>query len=156
MSDETITINKVEMKSILPQLRKWWNEYQSGKLNLDGKINIACVIGERGGRIIMEFEALHTQVEQAEEREKVVTATYQAQQHSYRELEAVYSACVEDKQQAEAENARLRAACEVSEQCINDFIEVYKRDCSLLVFDEAVKSLRDDALRLVRIALAAQ
>ena len=107
MSDETITINKVEMKSILPQLRKWWNEYQSGKLNLDGKINIACVIGERGGRIIMEFEALHTQVEQAEEREKVVTATYQAQQHSYRELEAVYSACVEDKQQAEAENAKL-------------------------------------------------
>lgn len=49
---------------------------------------------------------------------------------------------------------KLLAACEATEQCIVDFIDVYKRGCSMLILDEAVKSLRDDALRLVRKALA--
>ena len=108
MSDRVITISRIEMKSILPRLQQLWSDYESGEYSQIGRVNLVATIGELGGRIIMEFEALHTQVEQAEEREKVVTATYQAQQQSYRELEAVYSACVEDKQRAEAENADLR------------------------------------------------
>ena len=48
----------------------------------------------------------------------------------------------------------LYAAAEAALQCITDFLEVYKRGGSMLVMDEAVKSLRDDALRLTRAALA--
>lgn len=44
-------------------------------------------------------------------------------------------------------------ALKASQQCITDFLDVYGRGCSMLVLDEAVKSLRDDALRLVRRAL---
>lgn len=48
---------------------------------------------------------------------------------------------------------RTVAALRASEQCIEDFLDVYKRGCSMLVLDEAVKSLRDDALRRVKVAL---
>lgn len=44
-------------------------------------------------------------------------------------------------------------ALRASEQCIEDFLDVYKRGCSMLVMDEAVKDLRDDALRSVKAAL---
>jgi hypothetical protein len=50
-------------------------------------------------------------------------------------------------------------ALEAAEQCIVDFLEAYKRDCTMLVLDLAVQSLRDDALPKVRAArrsLAAQ
>jgi len=64
--------------------------------------------------------------------------------------------------QGEAEaNARimasapdLLAACEAARQCIGDFIEVYKRGASMTVFDEAVKSMRDDALVKICAAIA--
>lgn len=59
-----------------------------------------------------------------------------------------------------AENATLRQqrdrlleASKASKQCITDFIEIYKRGASNIVMDEAVKSLRDDALKLVRAAI---
>lgn len=48
----------------------------------------------------------------------------------------------------------LLAACKAAQQCIVDFIELYKRDGAKLVLDEAVKSLRDDALYLARAAIA--
>lgn len=44
-------------------------------------------------------------------------------------------------------------ALEAAQQCITDFIDVYKRGCSLLILDEAVKSLRDDALRKIKKVL---
>lgn len=44
-------------------------------------------------------------------------------------------------------------ALKASQQCITDFLDVYGCGCSMLVLDDAVKSLRDDALRLVRRAL---
>ena len=53
---------------------------------------------------------LNSELTQAKEREKIVATAYQSQQQSYRELEAVYSACVEDKQRAKTENAELRLA----------------------------------------------
>lgn len=48
----------------------------------------------------------------------------------------------------------LLAACQAAEQCITDLVEVYGRGCSMLVLDEAVKSLRDDALKLIVKAIA--
>lgn len=58
-------------------------------------------------------------------------------------------------------NARLIAAspdlltaCQAAEQCITDLFDVYGRGCSMLVLDEAVKSLRDDALKLIKQAVA--
>ena len=48
----------------------------------------------------------------------------------------------------------LLAACEASQQCITDVLEIYGRGGSYAALDEAVKSLRDDALRLTKIALA--
>lgn len=50
---------------------------------------------------------------------------------------------------------QAKEALEANEQCINDFIELYKRGCANTVMDEAVKSLRDDALKSTRNALAA-
>lgn len=47
----------------------------------------------------------------------------------------------------------LYEACEAADRCISDFLDVYGRDCSLVVLDQAVISLRDDALRLVKLAL---
>jgi hypothetical protein len=44
-------------------------------------------------------------------------------------------------------------ACEATAQCITDFLELYKRGCSNIVMDEAVKSLRDDALAKTIAAL---
>jgi hypothetical protein len=44
-------------------------------------------------------------------------------------------------------------ALQAAEQCMADFIEVYKRGASMVVFDEAVKSMRSDALAKVRAAL---
>lgn len=44
-------------------------------------------------------------------------------------------------------------ALKASQQCIADFLDVYGRGCSMLVLDEAVKSLRDDALPLVKRCL---
>lgn len=41
-----------------------------------------------------------------------------------------------------------------AEQCIADFIEVYTRGASMVVLDEAVKSLKNDALKAVRAAIA--
>ena len=45
------------------------------------------------------------------------------------------------------------AALRAAEQCIEDFLEAYRRDCARLVLDEAAKSLRDDALKRVKAAL---
>ena len=53
-----------------------------------------------------------------------------------------------------AEIEVLREALKSNEQCVTDFIEVYKRGASMLFMDEAVKSLRDDGLKLARAALA--
>lgn len=47
----------------------------------------------------------------------------------------------------------LVEACKANEQCIVDVIALYKAGCSNLVMDEAIKSLRDDALKLTRAAL---
>lgn len=44
-------------------------------------------------------------------------------------------------------------ALEAAEQCIVDFLDVYKRGCSMMTLDQAVLSLRDDALFRVRQAL---
>ena len=54
----------------------------------------------------------------------------------------------------DAEIAALRKACEASEQCITDLLEVYGNGGSMLILDEAVKSLKNDALKLVRKAMA--
>lgn len=48
----------------------------------------------------------------------------------------------------------LVEACKANEQCIEDFLQVYQRGASMLVLDEAVKSLRDDGLKVTRRALA--
>lgn len=48
----------------------------------------------------------------------------------------------------------LLAACRAAEQCITDLLDVYGRGASMLVLDEAVKSLRDDALKLIVKAIA--
>lgn len=50
-------------------------------------------------------------------------------------------------------NAELVVACEASEQCLTDLIDVYTRGCSMVVLDEAVRSCRDDALRRVQAAI---
>lgn len=64
----------------------------------------------------------------------------------------------EDEQQA---NARLLSAApelleadEAAIQCIVDFLECYKNDCARIVMDEAVKSLKNDALPKLRAAVA--
>jgi hypothetical protein len=46
----------------------------------------------------------------------------------------------------------MHEACEAAQQCIQDLLDVYSRGCSMLVLDEAVKSLRDDALRKMKAA----
>lgn len=83
-----------------------------------------------------------------------------AAQERVAELEAKLADCNETRHRIseshltlEQRNAELEAACRASEQCIVDFLEVYKRGAAMLVLDEAVKSLRDDALRSVRKAL---
>ena len=58
-----------------------------------------------------------------------------------------------ERDRLKASSAELVAACEASNQCITDLIEVYTNQSSLLILDEAVKSLRDDALKLARAAL---
>lgn len=50
---------------------------------------------------------------------------------------------------------QLVEACEAAEQCMADFIELYKRGCAMVAFDEAVKSMRVDGLVKVRVALTA-
>lgn len=57
-------------------------------------------------------------------------------------------------------NAKLIAAapellegCRAAEQCIVDFLEIYKSGGSRLVLDEAVKSLQVDALKASRAAI---
>jgi hypothetical protein len=47
----------------------------------------------------------------------------------------------------------MHEACEAAQQCIEDLLDVYTHGCSMLVLDEAVKSLRDDALRKIKAAL---
>lgn len=49
----------------------------------------------------------------------------------------------------------LLAACDAAQQCITDLVEVYARGAALVVLDEAVKSLRSDALAKIRSAIAA-
>lgn len=44
-------------------------------------------------------------------------------------------------------------ALKASQQCITDFLDVYGRGCSMIVLDEAAKSLSNDALRLVKRSL---
>jgi hypothetical protein len=46
----------------------------------------------------------------------------------------------------------LLKANESAIECIEDFIELYKRDCALIVLDQSVMSLRDDALCQARKA----
>ncbi len=57
-------------------------------------------------------------------------------------------------------NARLIASAPdmlqallAAQQCIRDMVEAYRNDCARFVLDEAVKSLRDDAGKLVDAAL---
>lgn len=45
-------------------------------------------------------------------------------------------------------------ALKAAQQCITDFLDVYGRGCSVLVLDEAAKSLKHDALKLVDRCLA--
>ncbi len=45
-------------------------------------------------------------------------------------------------------------ALKAAQQCITDFLDVYGRGCSVLVLDEAAKSLKNDALKLVNRCLA--
>lgn len=52
------------------------------------------------------------------------------------------------------QSALALAALRANEQCIADFVEMYKRGCSNIVMDEAVKSLKNDALKLTRAAIA--
>ena len=47
----------------------------------------------------------------------------------------------------------VQRALEAADQCIADMVDVYGRHCSMLVLDEAVKSLRDDAGKKVKLAL---
>lgn len=68
-------------------------------------------------------------------------------------------AVAREREENEA-NARLIAATpdllvalHASVQCISDLLDVYGRGCSMVVLDEAVKSCRDDALKLARAAL---
>lgn len=54
-----------------------------------------------------------------------------------------------------AQSYKMRdEALKASQQCITDFLDVYGRHCSMLILDEAVKSLRNDALRLVNKCLS--
>lgn len=48
----------------------------------------------------------------------------------------------------------LLEGCRAAEQCIVDFLEIYKSGGSKLVLDEAVKSLQADALKASRSAIA--
>lgn len=48
----------------------------------------------------------------------------------------------------------LRQANAAAIQCIVDFLECYKNDCARVVMDEAVKSLKNDALPKLRAAIA--
>lgn len=50
---------------------------------------------------------------------------------------------------------QMLAACEASEQCIKDFIELWRRGMGWehIVMKQAIKSLQSDALRLTKIAL---
>lgn len=80
-----------------------------------------------------------------------------------RQIETPYQALTEEEKSADRHEADLMLntigftalvqALEAAEQCIADFIEVYKRDCARVVYDEAVKSLRSDALVKIRKAL---
>ncbi len=45
-------------------------------------------------------------------------------------------------------------ALKAAQQCITDFLDVYGRGCSMLVLDEAAKSLRNDALPLINRCLS--
>jgi hypothetical protein len=45
-------------------------------------------------------------------------------------------------------------ALKAAHQCITDFLDVYGRGCSVLVLDQAAKSLKNDALKLVNRCLA--
>lgn len=45
-------------------------------------------------------------------------------------------------------------ALKAAQQCITDFLDVYGRGCSVLVLDQAAKSLKNDALKLVNRCLA--
>lgn len=47
----------------------------------------------------------------------------------------------------------LLEACMAANQCIDDALEIYKRGGSLLVLDEAMKSLKNDAGKLVKAAI---
>lgn len=54
------------------------------------------------------------------------------------------------------EQEATQQALEAAEQCIVDFIEVYKRGCSMQTLDLAVGSLKTDALPKIRAALRAR
>lgn len=56
-------------------------------------------------------------------------------------------------ERAHARQRVMQEALEATQQCITDFLALYGRGCALIVLDEAVKSLRDDALVQVRAAL---
>lgn len=66
------------------------------------------------------------------------------------ELLAEHDATVQSQR---AEIEKLREACQAGEQCIVDFVELYRRGAALLAMDEAVKSLQTDALKSIRAAL---
>ena len=52
-----------------------------------------------------------------------------------------------------AATKELLEADEAAVQCIVDFLECYKCDCARVVMDEAVKSLKNDALPKLRAAI---
>lgn len=69
-------------------------------------------------------------------------------------LEKENALLLAERDRLRAANAELVAACDASNQCISDFLEVYKNDAPMVIFDMAVKDLRDDARKLVRAAIA--
>jgi hypothetical protein len=62
-------------------------------------------------------------------------------------------------EQCEANAALIAAApdmlraCLAAQQCITDFLELYRRGCSMQVLDEGAKSLQTDALAKITSAL---
>jgi hypothetical protein len=73
-----------------------------------------------------------------------------------RTLLPILAQAVLDELEREKANDALLAAAKASEQCIVDFLEIYKNGGSMLAMDEAVKSLKNDALKQVRAAIAKQ
>lgn len=95
-------------------------------------------------------EDQHLQVQQARERERVATDTYNGQQQSHRELETLYQGSQERALKAEAELARLRASVrDLREINAQQRREVDAERASRRAFEADAAQLRATALAYV-------